>query len=129
MLYGTHVSLAMFVVPASKMSFHQFESLLLIIGPSRLSTLRANERYLNFNRSYHNAFLYVRHRHFYLFKREILKSSKSFTPNPPLFFGRHTCFQLTQQVLCCSEHPPHKNILCILINSFRIFFGALKKAK
>jgi len=95
MLFGNHASLDMFVVPTSKMSFHQFESYLLVIEPSRLSTLRANRPYLNFNRSYHNAFFSLRDTATFICSKE--KYSKA---PQVLFFGRHTCFQLSQQVLC-----------------------------
>lgn len=56
----------------------------------------------------------------------ILNSSSFFIPKPPMIiFGRHTLFQLTQQIFLDSSHPPYKKFLGIIISDFNTFLGAL----
>lgn len=46
----------------------------------------------------------------------VLKARRSLMPRPPLSFGRHTVFKLTQAILRYSKSPPHKNLRWIIVS-------------
>jgi len=67
--------------------------------------------------------------HLHFPNRAALKVLGFLIPRPPLSFGWHTVFQLTQAIFLSSDPPPHRKRLWMASNLAITFEGILKKEK
>lgn len=122
-----------FTPPPPQTSLNPLLPLSLLLRPSTIWTLpkhaspypKTSLPHFNLSTFAHNSCCSNKSPHLHFPTKVLLKITKSLILNPPNFFDWKSLSHLTHAIFHSSPFVSHKNLLCILINSFSIVFNFL----